>query len=90
MNGNSKVSFDAYLERLHDQRAEVLSLCKETATLDQLIAASPFFKNRFPDPVLQRIFEKNMIKRNLELLVRSGQVQVSEGRYTEATHPIGV
>jgi len=81
INGNPKVSFNAYIERLRCQRAEVLALCKDPITLDQLVAGSPFFKNRFPDPVLQRIFEKNMIERNLELLVRRGQIEVSDGKY---------
>jgi hypothetical protein len=84
-----KESFDLYLKRLLSQREEVLALCNDPVTMEDLLAFSPFFKNRFPDTVLQRIFEKNMIQRNLELLIRDGQITVTNGKYVSTGVPFG-
>ena len=46
-----------------------------------ITAMSPFFKGRIPDGVIQRTFEGNMIKKILDLLVRDGAVEESEGRF---------
>ena len=46
-----------------------------------MLEASPFYRNRMPDATLQRIFESQMIRKNLEQLIVDGRVVERKGRY---------
>jgi Metallo-beta-lactamase superfamily len=58
-----------------------LDLCRIPRTADLLVAASPFYNNRFPDRRLQQIFETQLVVKNLERLVDDGWVIGSRGTY---------
>ncbi len=73
--------FEAYLAAFDRQRRQVLDLLDRPRNVEELIDASPFFRNRLPDKRLQRVFEGNMIRKNLDLLVRDGLVEKAGGRY---------
>jgi isocitrate dehydrogenase kinase/phosphatase len=44
-----------------------------------MIDASPFYGNAFQDKAAQRIFEGNMISKNLDLLARDELVEKTNG-----------
>ncbi len=76
-----QAAFAAYLEKFEVQRQRVLDLCRPSRSLQQMVAFSPFYRNRMPDKILQRIFEETMIQKNLELLVRDGLVEEKYGQF---------
>ena len=78
-------AFDAYLAALDRQKTAVVDLCRQTMDLDAMVAASPFYGNRMPDPVLQRIFETRMIRALLRLLMAEGRVRQTPLGYRSAT-----
>ncbi len=79
--GEAHSAFEAYLAAFERQRRTVLSLCAPPRSLREMVALSPFYRNRMPDKVLQRIFEEPMIRKNLELLVRDGLAEEKYGQY---------
>ncbi len=66
--GDATSDFNAFLACFDHQRQSVLNLYKSLRNFDDIVAASPFYQNRFPDKYLQDMFEAVMIKRNLELI----------------------
>lgn len=79
--GDATRQFQAYLHAFERQRQAVLSLCDPPQTLDQIVAASPFFQNRASDKLIQLAFEKTMVLKNLHLLVRDKFIIESAGKY---------
>ncbi len=77
----AKPAFDRFLKMFEWHRRKVLALCDPPATLDQIAAASPFYGNRLKGTFVQEVFEKNMIRKNLDLLINDGQVVREEGLY---------
>ena len=77
-------AFDRYLGAFERQRDLVFELCKPSSDLATMVRRSPFYRNRMPDPTLQRIFETQMIRKNLDLLVRDRRIVDIDGRY----HPL--
>jgi glyoxylase-like metal-dependent hydrolase (beta-lactamase superfamily II) len=74
-------AFDNYLEAFNRQRELVFDLCGRETDLATLVGQSPFYRNRMPDSTLQRIFETQMILKNLALLVRENRIVEEGGRY---------
>ncbi|WP_319522393.1 MBL fold metallo-hydrolase [uncultured Desulfosarcina sp.] len=74
-------AFDRYLEAFNRQREQVFDLCGQETDLAALAEQSPFFRNRMRDSTLQRIFETEMIRKNLALLVRENRIIEADGRY---------
>jgi hydroxyacylglutathione hydrolase len=81
IEGDATVDFKAFLGKFARQRNVVRQLCRTPSTLDEIVNASPFYGNAFQDKAAQRIFEGNMVSKNLELLVRDGLVEKSNGRF---------
>jgi len=75
----AKDAFDRFLDMFETHRQIILRLCDAPATLDQLADISPFYDNKLKGTIVQDVFEKNMIQKNLDLLVRDGWVVASEG-----------
>jgi glyoxylase-like metal-dependent hydrolase (beta-lactamase superfamily II) len=73
--------FRQFLDAFDRQKAAVFALCREGIGLEMMTQASPFYHNRMPDATLQRIFETQMIRKNLELLISEGQIVEKNGRY---------
>jgi hydroxyacylglutathione hydrolase len=81
MEGDAADEFTAYLELFKHQRRRILNLCDPPATLEQMVHVSPFYGNKLNDKRIQEIFERNMILKNLELLIRDGRVEEKNGFY---------
>lgn len=81
IEGHATEELRTFLDGFERQRQAVLDLCRRPTTLDDIAAASPFYGNALPDKVLQRLFEYNMSKKILALLMRDGLVEESGGRY---------
>lgn len=81
--GDATADFEGFLDAFARQREAVLSACHTPRTLEQILALSPFYRNRLPDKVLQKIFETPMIMKNLSLLIRDGLVQEKWGQYRQ-------
>lgn len=79
--GNATGRFEAFLSAFHRQRNEVLASICSGKTLDELVAASPFYKNRFFDLKIQNYFEEHMIAENLAVLIEEGLVREEGGVY---------
>ncbi|MDA3896342.1 MAG: MBL fold metallo-hydrolase [Desulfobacteraceae bacterium] len=76
----AKGCFEQFLGMFDRHRQQILGLCDSPTTLDQMAAISPFYSNKLKGTIVQDVFEKNMILKNLELLVRDGLV-VNENGY---------
>jgi glyoxylase-like metal-dependent hydrolase (beta-lactamase superfamily II) len=86
IEGDATDRFEAFLRSFDRQRQAVLELCGRPTTLDDLLAASPFYRNAFPNKEIQRLFETNLVRKNLELLQRDGLIEKSNGRYLRTGH----
>jgi glyoxylase-like metal-dependent hydrolase (beta-lactamase superfamily II) len=76
---DAKAAFDAFLNMFDRHRQLILDLCDSPVTLDQIAEISPFYSNKLKGTIVQDIFEKNMILKNLDLLVRDGLVVRTDG-----------
>ena len=74
-------AFGSYLKAFERQRELVFDLCKPGIPLDAMVRHSPFYRNRMPDGTLQRIFETQMIRKNLALLIRDRRIVKENGCY---------
>lgn len=74
-------AFDDYLAAFDRHQQSVLNLCRENMDLAAMLRASPFYRNRMPDATFQRIFETQMIRKNLALLIADGRAVEEKGRY---------
>ncbi len=79
--GNAQGRFEAFLSAFYRQKNEILITIGSGKTMDELLAASPFYKNRFFDLKIQNYFEEHMIAENLELLLEEGLVNEDGGVY---------
>jgi len=75
----AKEAFDRFLGMFDTHRRMILDLCDPPATLEQMLSISPFYNNKLKDTFVQNVFEKNMISKNLELLVKDGRVTKTDG-----------
>ena len=74
-------AFRHYLAAFDRHMQSILDLCRQGMDLNAMRKASPFYRNRMPDATFQRIFETQMIRKNLELLIDDGRVAEKRGRY---------
>lgn len=74
-------AFDRYLKAFDRQKAEIFDLCLKGMDLDEMVRQSPFYRNRMFDQTLQRIFETQMIRKNLALLTEEQRIVEENGRY---------
>ncbi len=74
-------AFDSYLKAFDRQRELVFDLCRQGMRLEAMVEHSPFYRNRMPDGTLQRIFETQMIRKNLVLLIRGDRIVEKGGCY---------
>jgi len=84
-----KQYFNDFFACFERQQQDVLACCRPFATLDDIVKKSPFYQNRFPDEFLQELYEKKIIKKNLNLLVQEKKLIFHQGNYlpvTEETH----
>jgi hydroxyacylglutathione hydrolase len=76
VEGRAVSQFDRYLVAFDRQRQAVLTCCdRRPQSIEELTARSPLYRNRMPDKALQAIFEGNMIRKNLALLIKEGLVE---------------
>jgi hydroxyacylglutathione hydrolase len=78
---NADEAFDRYLKAFDRQKAAVFDLCRKTMKLTAMVRQSPFYRNRMPDGRLQQIFESQMIRKNLALLLLEGRIVEENGKY---------
>jgi hydroxyacylglutathione hydrolase len=81
IEGDATRYFGMFLKRFADHRRKVLDLCDAPVTFEDLLAASPFYAHAFPNKIIQRIFETNLIAKNLDLLIRDGLVEKTDRHY---------
>jgi glyoxylase-like metal-dependent hydrolase (beta-lactamase superfamily II) len=77
----AKGCFEQFLEMFDRHRQQILGLCDSPTTLDQMAAISPFYGNKLKGTIVQDVFEKNMIQKNLDLLVRDGLLEKQNGYF---------
>jgi len=76
-----QTAFDSFLDAFERQRTLVFELCRQGASLEEMVKHSPFYRNRMPDGTLQQIFETQMIRKNLDLLIRDKRIVEEGGRF---------
>jgi glyoxylase-like metal-dependent hydrolase (beta-lactamase superfamily II) len=74
-------AFDRYLGAFDRQKAAIEALCRQGMDLDTMVRVSPFYRNRMFDETLQHLFETQMIRKNLALLVEEKRIVETNGRY---------
>ncbi|WP_167320857.1 MBL fold metallo-hydrolase [Desulfosudis oleivorans] len=83
--GDATQLFEGFLDGFERQKQTVFALLgKEGKTLEEMVAHSPFYKNRFPDRIIQHTFEEQMIAKLLALLEEEGRVIQDHGRFMPA------
>ncbi len=81
VNENTETVLADFLQGFDRHRRIILELCSPPRSLQQMVSLSPFYRNRLPDKILQRIFEEPMIVKNLDLLLREGVIEEKFGHY---------
>ncbi len=76
-------AFERYLKIFDRHQNLVYDLCSNPVSLDDIISASPFYRNKMPHKILQRVYEGQMIRKNLEILIGEGQVEKSGSFYRQ-------
>lgn len=80
--GDTSHHFNTFYNAYYRQRQKILSLCASPKTIVQLVAQSPMYNHKFPDRVIQDIFENNMILEHLKRMVKTELVQqVGDSEY---------
>jgi hydroxyacylglutathione hydrolase len=74
-------AFGRYLNAFGRQMTAVFDLCRQGMELKTMVQISPFYRNRMPDVRLQQIFETQMIRKNLALLIRDGRIVEENEKY---------
>ncbi len=78
IEGDATAEFEAFLAAFDRQKETVLNLCRQGVGLNRMLEISPFFRNGLPDKVVQGVFERAMIVKNMDLLVNEGAITESE------------
>ena len=74
-------AFSDYMAAFDRHQQNVFDLCRQGMDLEAMLRVSPFYRNRMPDAIFQRIFETQMIRKNIELLIADGRVVEKQGKY---------
>lgn len=82
VEGDATYLFEAFLRVFDRHKHTVLELCDQPRTIEEITALSPFYGDAMQNKVLQRVFETNMISKNLALLLKEGAVVESQGKYS--------
>jgi len=72
--GDATSRFDAYLMSFERQKNEIYESLGQGKTLHEIATMSPFYKNKFMDPMIQYAFEEHMALENLLILIDEGSV----------------
>ena len=81
IKGDATAYFEKFLAVFEQHRQMMLKLCDQPVTLDQMAEKSPFYHDRLSDKRIQFLFERNMIHKNIDLLIRDGLIVVENGFY---------
>ncbi|MBM3303066.1 MAG: hypothetical protein FJY85_24350 [Deltaproteobacteria bacterium] len=81
IEGDATDLFLEYLAAFDRHKTRIRDLCDPPTTVDAVAEASPFYNNGLPYKIIQFLFERQMVLKNLALLVRDGLVTGSEGLY---------
>lgn len=76
-------AFDRYLELFDERQNSIYDLCAEPRSLQELISASPFYRDKMPNKTLQDIFEKQMINKNIDILLRENRIEQTGERFQQ-------
>lgn len=79
--GDATERFNSFLAAFERQKNEVFMFLGSGMTLHEIASGSPFYRNRFMDPVIQYAFEEHMALENLSLLIAEGRVAEKNGLY---------
>jgi len=79
--GDAKDLFRSYLNIFDRHEQVVFDLCAAPRSLDEMVTASPFYRNKAPDKIVQNIFEEQMIAKNLEVLIQKDRVERKGDKY---------
>jgi glyoxylase-like metal-dependent hydrolase (beta-lactamase superfamily II) len=74
-------AFGDYLAAFERHQQIILALCRKGMDMGTMVMESPFYRNRMPDTTFQRIFETQMIRKNVELLLTDGRVVEKQSHY---------
>lgn len=88
VDGRATDHFEEFIEGFKRHQRKLLKICRHPITLEEITAKSPFFKGKFPDEVIQREFEGNMIRKILSGLEKEGIVQNLNGRFRHVSSRI--
>ncbi len=78
---DGEAAFAKYVANFDRQKNRVLDLCTRPQTLQQMVKASPFYRNLLPDKKIQDIFEEQLIQKNLDLLEAEGSIRLDNDRF---------
>ena len=84
-DGDATDLFRSYLDIFDRHEQLVLDLCATPRSLDEMVMASPFYRNKAPDKIVQNIFEEQIIAKNLEILIKQDRVEAVGNRYQKIT-----
>jgi len=75
LQGDSTERFNRYLAAFDKHKNKIYRLLGKGRTLAQIVDASPFYNNKFMDPVIQNVFERNMVMKNLDVLIEEEKIR---------------
>ena len=81
IDGDATKQFHNFLDCFDRQKEDVFRCLATGKTMEEIVAYSPFYNNKFMDLTIQNAFETQMIKENLALLIEEGRVKEIGGRY---------
>lgn len=68
-------TFDNYLAIFDQRKQQIIDLFDGSKSFEELLTASPFYRNKMPDKNLQKVFEGRMIQKNIDLLCEEGEIE---------------
>ncbi len=83
MYGDRTDDFKKFSDGFERHRKKILSLCATPHSLDDLACISPVYMDRMPDKILQETFEKGMISKSLDLMIRDGLIKRSGDKFVQ-------
>lgn len=84
IEGDATEDFEKFLAGFERHRQMILKLCDRPTTLHKMTEQSPFYHHRLKHKSIQYLFERNMIRKNLDLLIRDGFVTTGNGIFLKA------
>ncbi len=76
-------AFDDYLAVFDQRKQQIMELCNGRRTFEDIVAESPFYRNKMPDRNMQKIFEGRMIQNNLDILISEELVECTNNMYSQ-------